>query len=228
MHAMSAAVTATLTGIIMTDEATRKAIKVWMREVMNAKNWTANEWARRAGTSPTNITRFLSPTSHIVPSSSTVSKLARVAGSQPKLNPLESLHASRAFQVPVFSAQLVQSFNPTQLWDYAVGQSASVETIAVDGPVEGPAFVSDVPSHGMVGRGVQPGDRVLVEKVKRADLQPGHVVLFQHEGTVRIGEWQGTLIVFYPPAGQQDPQFRPLRSSDVEVYGRVRRLIREL
>lgn len=64
---------------------TRRAIKVWMRDVMQQKGWTANEWARRAGTSATNVTRFLSPTSGIVPSAATIVKLSRAAGTQPSL-----------------------------------------------------------------------------------------------------------------------------------------------
>lgn len=68
-------------------EWSRNAVRVWMREVMAARNWSANEWAGMAGTSPTNITRLLSPTSKCVPSIDTISKLAMVAQSQPPLYP---------------------------------------------------------------------------------------------------------------------------------------------
>jgi len=59
-----------------------RAIRVWMRQVMDAKGWSANQWASLAGTSPTNITRFLKDAVNI-PSSRTISKLAYVAGSSP-------------------------------------------------------------------------------------------------------------------------------------------------
>ena len=59
-----------------------RAIRVWMRQVMETKGWSANQWAGLAGTSPTNITRFLKDAEHI-PSSRTISKLAFVAGSSP-------------------------------------------------------------------------------------------------------------------------------------------------
>lgn len=65
----------------MADNESR-AIRVWMRQVMDQKNWSANQWASLAGTSPTNITRFLKDGNHI-PSSRTISKLAYVAGSSP-------------------------------------------------------------------------------------------------------------------------------------------------
>lgn len=220
-------ITMTLAGTIMTDDSSRRAIKVWMREVLQSKDWSASEWARRAGTSSTNITRFLSPTSQIVPSSATISKLARVAGSQPKLNPLESLHVARAWQIPCIGAHMLSGFAPSQLWEYIMDRGAVLQTISIDGPIDGPAFVADVPATGMSGRGIQPGDRILVERIKRADLQPGHVVLFRHEDAVKIGEWQGSLIIFYP-ANPGDPSFAPVRTTDADVYGRVRRLIREL
>lgn len=208
-------------------ESTRKAIKVWMRDVMLAKNWSASEWARRAGTSPTNITRFLSPTSDIMPSSSTISKLSRVAGSQPKLNALADLNPTSAWQVPCISAQMLAAYTPDHAWEMLMQPSSALQFISVDGPLTGPAFVSDVPSTAMIGRGIAPGDRILVEQVKRANLEPGHVVLFYHEDKPKIGEWQGQFILFYPGA-PSDAAFAPVRSSEVELYGRVRRVIREL
>lgn len=68
-------------------EWARNSVRVWMREVMAARNWSANEWATMAHTSPTNITRMLSPTSKTVPSIDTISKLAMIAQSQPQLYP---------------------------------------------------------------------------------------------------------------------------------------------
>jgi hypothetical protein len=68
-------------------EFARNAVRVWMREVMAERNWSANEWATMAGTSPTNITRVLSPTSKVIPSIDTIGKLAAVANSQPALYP---------------------------------------------------------------------------------------------------------------------------------------------
>tara|TARA_R110002096_G_scaffold62455_1_gene154422 strand:+ start:795 stop:1376 length:582 start_codon:yes stop_codon:yes gene_type:complete len=63
----------------------QRAIRVWMRSVMDDKNWTANKWAVLAGTSPSNITRFVRG-SKFTPSSATIAKLAYVAGSHPVLS----------------------------------------------------------------------------------------------------------------------------------------------
>ena len=207
------------------DDTSRRSIKVWMREVMQTKGWTANEWARKAGTSPTNITRFLAPTSTIIPSSSTIAKLSRVAGSQPRMG-INNLNQTPACNVPLLIPQLLEGFSAKELWEFVMGSAAQARLIAVDGMLEGPAFVVDVPATGMTGRGIHPSDRILVEKVKTTDLEPGHIVLFKHQDQVMLGEWQGGMIVFYPTV--PSPEFMPVRSSTVDVYGRVRRLIREL
>tara|TARA_R110000822_G_scaffold44890_1_gene120304 strand:- start:226 stop:909 length:684 start_codon:yes stop_codon:yes gene_type:complete len=65
-----------------------KAIRVWIRSVMDTKQWTANKWATQAGTSPTNITRFLNG-SKFLPSSKTIARLANVAGSSPDLGGID-------------------------------------------------------------------------------------------------------------------------------------------
>ena len=77
-----------------------KAIRVWMRSIMDVKEWTPNKWATLSGTSPTNITRFLNG-SKFVPSSKTIAKLAAVAGSSPDLG---------GQSLTNFSSQSVQYF----------------------------------------------------------------------------------------------------------------------
>lgn len=77
-------------------EWARNSVRVWMRQVLEEHGWSANEWALQAGTSPTNITRMLSPISKTVPSIDTISKLAMVAGSQPALYPGEAIKRSAA------------------------------------------------------------------------------------------------------------------------------------
>ena len=67
------------------ERQTRIAIRVWLQNVLLENEWSAEEWARRAGTSATNITRPLSPSCKILPTVITVAKLARAAGSQPDL-----------------------------------------------------------------------------------------------------------------------------------------------
>ena len=79
-----------------------KAIRVWMRSIMDTKEWTANKWATLAGTSPTNITRFLNG-AKFVPSSKTVGKLAAVAGSSPDLGGQDLMNLASQ-TIPFFCA----------------------------------------------------------------------------------------------------------------------------
>ena len=59
---------------------------------MEDRGWSAYKWANLAGTSPTNITRFLNQSKH-QPSSSTIAKLAVVAGTVPNLSVNPSVDA---------------------------------------------------------------------------------------------------------------------------------------
>lgn len=67
------------------NEMARRSVRVWMRQVLETKGWTANEWAKAAGTSPTNITRLLNSQTATVPTAATLMKLAIVARTQPNL-----------------------------------------------------------------------------------------------------------------------------------------------
>jgi hypothetical protein len=71
----------------MADDFARRAVVVWMKDVMKSRGWTPQEWARLAKTTRTNITRVITANSGITPGLATVYKLARVAGSQPNLVP---------------------------------------------------------------------------------------------------------------------------------------------
>lgn len=53
-------------------------LRAWMIMVMTEHDWNAQQWASMAGTSPTNITRFLKGSDHI-PSYATLVKLASAA-----------------------------------------------------------------------------------------------------------------------------------------------------
>ncbi len=86
-----------------TDEYARNAVRVWLRQVMENKNWSAREWALAANTSPTNITRLLDPLNKTAPSIETVAKLARIARSQPNLVTGGTLEETAAPAEPPFN-----------------------------------------------------------------------------------------------------------------------------
>lgn len=212
----------------MTDDQTlRRSIKVWMRDVMTSKGWTASAWARKAGTSATNITRFLQPTAQVLPSSDTLAKLARAAGSQPRLGTLADLNATRGTPLPIVPLTVVSAYAPMQLWEVVMDGRSGFDMLLVDTSFDAPAVVTDVFSLGMAARGILPGDRIIVERILKKDVLPGQIVMFNHEGRVKVAEWQHPLLIFHP-LGQALTDFTPIRTSEVEVYGRVRRVVREL
>lgn len=98
-----------------------RGIRVWMRQVMDTHGWSANRWASLAGTSPTNITRFLKDAAHC-PSARTISKLALVAGTAPS-----------------FTHQVIQQgeINPVALYDTERNRLGVISVWGVKGEVEG-------------------------------------------------------------------------------------------
>ena len=80
----------------------QNAIRVWMRQVMQDREWSANHWATLAGTSPTNITRFLNEGT-FTPSSTTIAKLVHAAGSQPNLSSTHNLMMQKVRQIILYN-----------------------------------------------------------------------------------------------------------------------------
>lgn len=70
----------------MNESKIREALIAWMHAVLEDRDWTAEEWARRAKTSGTNITRFLRGAHGFTPSLKTIMRLAAAAGSLPSLD----------------------------------------------------------------------------------------------------------------------------------------------
>lgn len=85
----------------------QNAIRVWMRQVMQDREWSANHWATLAGTSPTNITRFLNEGT-FTPSSTTIAKLVHAAGSQPNLSSTHNLMMQKVRQIILYDETCTQ------------------------------------------------------------------------------------------------------------------------
>tara|TARA_R110000782_G_scaffold33603_3_gene80905 strand:- start:843 stop:1412 length:570 start_codon:yes stop_codon:yes gene_type:complete len=103
----------------------QRVIRVWMRTVMDEKCWTANKWAVLAGTSPSNITRFVKG-SKFTPSSATIAKLAYVAGSHPNLSRNEITKAN-------VNSVIVYDMDSTRLGVISVfGVKGEVKAFKVD------------------------------------------------------------------------------------------------
>ncbi len=183
------------------DVRARNAIRVWMRQVLEEKGWTAAEWARAANTSATNITRVLSPGSDIVPSSATVAKLAAAAGSQPNLGAYQRI-AGR-------SVALLQWGH----WDLEMPEGRVISPVELS---EG-AFAVSVDSTAMNAAGIMPGDILICEPPSASwgNLM-GETVVGSHDDTPVLGRVLGEWLM--PLSSDRHD---PLPIGDVQIRGVV-------
>lgn len=124
----------------------QNAIRVWMRQVMNDKGWSANSWAVKAGTSPSNITRFLKE-GNFTPSSATLSKLAYVAGSQPNFQTSADL--------------IIQQVTKVKLYDNGGNHIRDIGVFGMKGEMS--AYLSIFSYEPL---GIKPSDTIVVKQDK--------------------------------------------------------------
>lgn len=176
-----------------------KAIRVWMREVMANREWSANRWATLAGTSATNITRFLNG-GKFLPSSKTLAKLSYVAGSSPQLAQ-NVLSNTAGMTIAVF--------------DEHENKAGTMTVYDVKGDVIAYRYPRDCTTNG-----VKAGDIIVVRKQKK--FEDGNLVLF-FEDTIGLAiKLDGVNAVF------QGKTKRTIKLSDVRVVGRVVQIIKNL
>lgn len=197
-------------------EAARNAVRVWMRDVMAQRQWTAAHWARLAETSPTNITRFLSPGCRIIPSADTLAKLARIAGSQPNLG-----FVPGAQRVAVRSVPVVRE-------GYLVDRNAALhgtnESVAVATSASEQAIAVLVESDSMNLAGILPGDVLVIEPVEVQPPSRGRIVAAVRNGEVCYGELQTPVII--PRSTNRSAGVFSV--SDAEIVGVATQVIRRL
>ena len=127
------------------DNSNKNKIRVWMRQVLDKNGWTAREWATKANTSPTNITRFLNNQHDYLPSLTTIAKLSDVAGTQPNLEIADDKSELR--------------------WINIMDNDTFVDRVAISkqtGVVNGYLVLTESYNLG----GIMPGDYILVEEKK--------------------------------------------------------------
>ena len=136
-----------------------RGIRVWMRQVMDKNGWSANRWASLAGTSPTNITRFLKDAAHC-PSARTIAKLALVAGTAPS-----------------FTHQVIQQgeVNAVALYDTERNRLGVISVWGVKGEVEAYKLGVGWPDFQMSV------DDILVVKRNHKAYQAGDTVVAIHD-----------------------------------------------
>lgn len=184
-------------------ETERKSIKVWMREVMSSTGMSANEWAVKAGTSPTNITRFLNTESKYIPSARTIAKLASVAKTQPSFGSMPTLST-----VPVRNAEgeVVDMINDPSLGKVIAFQMGE--------------------STGYGQAGIFSFDYVIVDP--DAKINDGDVILIkdQKRGMLCCDK-AGDIVLFRGSDHLKNTEYAPRQFKDLDVIGKVIQSIRK-
>ena len=177
-----------------------KAIRVWMRSVMHQREWSANRWATMAGTSPTNITRFLNG-GKFVPSSKTIGKLSYIAGSAPSLSQNATLDAAS---------------RTILLKDHLENDIGQVTVYNLTGEIVAYKFDRDSPTYG-----VHPNDIIVARKQKK--FESNNVVLFFYEDRLQMGKKIEGINSLY-----QSRMNRTVKLADVRIIGRVVQIVKNL
>ena len=177
-----------------------KAIRVWMRSVMHQREWSANKWATMAGTSPTNITRFLNG-GKFVPSSKTIAKLSYIAGSAPSLSQNATLDAAS---------------RTILLKDHLENDIGQVTVYNLTGEIVAYKYNRDSPTYG-----VDPGGRGITQKQKK--FEDNNVVLFFYEDELQLGKKIEGINSLY-----QTRRNRTVKLADVRIIGRVVQIVKNL
>ena len=178
-----------------------KAIRVWMRSIMSTRGWSANKWGTMAGTSPTNITRFLNG-GKFVPSSKTIGKLSYVAGSAPQLSQNATLDAAS---------------RTITLKDHLEKDIGQVTVYNLTGDIVAYKVNREYPSYGAAD-----GDIVVVRKQKRFETT-NVVMFFDEENGISLGKKLEGVHSIY-----QTRRNRTVKLSDVRVIGRVVQIVKNL
>lgn len=221
-------------------EEQRQAIRAWMRAVMEQTGWAALEWARRARTSPTNITRFLKNNDASMPSWQTMGKLARVAPLPPptvenigNLPDLPPTTVSTGDYIPILALEMrpgmggagYQDLTDTStvlfprrlIRDQLGARAEDLRYFEVEGPSMEPMLES--------------GDQVLVNITKRNPSQPGIFCLFDGFGTVcklveRIRNTDPPMVRIISANSLFKPE--EIAEADAHIMGRVVWFARQL
>jgi hypothetical protein len=201
------------------EKLTRQAVIAWMKTVLATNEWSAEEWARRSNASATSITRLLKePDTANLPSTDTLAKLARAAGSQP-------VFAGEAFgrignRVPLIDLPTLLRFLKS---DVRV-QIAMISKLKDEGPTTLVPYKTSVRALSMVvtadtfsGRGIYPGDTITVEPPDVIPCTPGSLVAAVVDNKLGVYLYQPPHLIPHPAGGP----IEAVLIKDAKVWGRV-------
>jgi SOS-response transcriptional repressor LexA len=186
-------------------EPEQERIAAWMHRVMKTNNWSAEEWARKAKTSPTNLTRFLS-SGTTTTSGKTLIKLATAAKSTPPLGPERLTDITEVPHYGDFMGKVIKG------------------TFAVHGNVSTKAFAVEAQSDSLSLGGILPGDILVCEPESVLPQKTGALIAYLLDEEICVAK-------FFPPylmPQSSNPMHEPVAANDVEIIGTVVNQVRDL
>ena len=208
--------------MVSSEEQIQQSVRRWVRTVMHQQGWSAEEWARRAATTPTNITRILSSDKSL-PNADTLARLARIAGSQPDL--VGTGDKAAAGHVPLLDHDQVMTLVGKNLREKATfieSLRRELATMQVLFRPSATGFAVRIETDSLRGRGLLKDDVVVVQPSDFSGEDHGSIAAAVVRR--RIGAW-----LWYPPllvpAHESDD---PVPIKDAVILGRVLQLTRQL
>ena len=203
------------------EEAYRRELRVWMRQVLSTKRLSAESWAREAGIAGTTVRRFLNggpeaPT----PSLDTIGTLSRIAGFGPNLSFASALSRVKpsAADVRLIEHDLAAKLTTRANYHDMLAQLKQYPVISVDeGSCSVFAYAVEVEHAAVNQLGVLVGDIVLVEPVWALQPQANDLVLTEDLSQVMV-------LTYYPPFAMPrstDLTYEPRQLDDVTILGTV-------
>lgn len=165
----------------------REALFKWISSVMEERGWSAAAWARHAGVTPTNLTRFLrNPVSASLPSAETIGRLAWAAGREPSF--LSDEPSSEVCRIPILTLEQIQTLltlSRSQAKDFIrEALRDNGRCIAIEQRLSPCAFGLQITSQHMNAGGLLPEDRIVVEPVDLLPPRKGDLVIAIDGSTV--------------------------------------------
>lgn len=161
-------------------QETRKALYDWMAGILQDRGWTAAEWSRRAGVTPTNLTRFLrAPEIGSVPGAETIGRLARAAGSEPRF--LDDGAAPAIWRVPLLGhdqLRMLLKVDGHGAVRFLEGMLRDgCDRVVIDSRPSPRAFALRITSRHLNAGGVIDRDQVVVEPMALVPPRTGDLVI---------------------------------------------------
>lgn len=210
------------------EDAYRREIRVWMRQVLSTKRFSAEGWAREACMAGTTVRRFLNggpdaPT----PSLDTIHALAAVAGYGPNLSftAMGTKPKPSKAEVPVIPADLAVRLVSRASYQDAYAEIQQYPRTLVDpGGCSSLAYAVEVEHNSVNQLGVLVGDVVIVEPVWSVAPAPNDLVLIDDMSQVMVM----TYLAAYAMPRSTDPTYDPRALDDIALLGVVVELKRRV